>query len=317
MTFGFIAFFLIATATSGIVGVIVGHRRAKAAITAFAVVDRENRDVAFTMETMLTTFHDLTSLVGDQVDEYSSKLREIASGVECNADAQTLLSATQLLFAANQQLQSELESAKTEIENQRKALSDSVREARTDALTGLANRRSFDQELTRSVAMHRRKSTPFSLVILDIDHFKRLNDTYGHMIGDQVLKSFARCLKDSFRETDIVCRYGGEEFAVILPQTTLKEALVAAERTRLAIAECRHSIGEQDLQVTASIGVKEITRYKSEVEILTNADRALYAAKQAGRNCCWYFAQNQTLPSDGYLGRSAPSVTAYDRAHTA
>src|SRR6185503_7619557 len=106
---------------------------------------------------------------------------------------------------------------------------------RTDALTGLANRRAFDDELNRRFAEWQRRKTMFSLLILDVDHFKKFNDTHGHQAGDAVLTGVAATLRQTFREMDLVARYGGEEFAAILPVTNLTEALRAAERARAAI----------------------------------------------------------------------------------
>ena len=239
---------------------------------------------------LMASLFDLTSHVGDQVGQHSLRMDEITKSLNSSSStgSDLILTAGKLLVTANHELQSELSDAKAEIEKQRDELSRSVIESRTDALTGLQNRRAFDQELVRTLAIYRRKSTPFTLLMLDIDHFKRLNDQHGHMVGDQVLKAFARCLTGVFRETDFIGRFGGEEFAAILPQTLLHEGLIAAERTRKAIADCRYAAGEDELQVTASIGVKEISGGESDSELIQKTDEALYAAKRGGRNCCWF-----------------------------
>lgn len=156
--------------------------------------------------------------------------------------------------------------------------------ATTDPLTGVFNRRTFielaDQELARS----RRSGTPLSLMILDLDHFKRVNDTYGHLAGDQVLIAFTRLIKDCVRRGDLVVRYGGEEFCVLLPGTTLAASTALAERIRTACAA--NALTERSFKVTVSIGV---TAYAGDTgttlaDLLARADEALYLAKDEGRN---------------------------------
>ncbi|RYZ89578.1 MAG: sensor domain-containing diguanylate cyclase [Proteobacteria bacterium] len=152
--------------------------------------------------------------------------------------------------------------------------------AHDDGLTGLKNRRSFDQRLREEIARSRRTRVSFSLVLLDIDHFKMINDNWGHSIGDEVLRLLASLLNQTLRTVDIIARYGGEEFAFILPGTGTLGGFRAAERCRDAIAN--YSWPYQ--QVTASCGV---TTWENEDEhtILVRADSALYMAKEKGRNC--------------------------------
>jgi diguanylate cyclase (GGDEF)-like protein len=156
--------------------------------------------------------------------------------------------------------------------------------ATTDPLTGVFNRRTFielaDQELARS----RRSGTPLSLMILDLDHFKRVNDTYGHLAGDQVLIAFTQLIKDCVRRGDLVVRYGGEEFCVLLPGSTLAASTALAERIRTACAA--NALTERSFKVTVSIGV---TAYAGDTgttlaDLLARADEALYLAKDEGRN---------------------------------
>jgi diguanylate cyclase (GGDEF)-like protein len=174
----------------------------------------------------------------------------------------------------------------------------------TDGLTGLKNRRFFDERLLEEFGRAQRYSDPVSLIMLDLDHFKRVNDRYGHQAGDLVLRESADLLRGSLRDPDIPARYGGEEFAVILPKTHVQGALAVAERIWRAIGEktFRHALGEGpgasppvDLRVTVSIGVaffpsKDITSAELLVKF---ADEALYQAKRTGRNSiCLYQAQN-------------------------
>jgi diguanylate cyclase (GGDEF)-like protein len=162
-------------------------------------------------------------------------------------------------------------------------------QALTDSLTGLGNRAAFDQRLSETVASALRYQRPASLVMIDLDHFKQLNDTYGHPFGDCVLRSVGRVLAETGRDTDIACRYGGEEFAILLTETRLGPAVMVAERVRSAIAELRLPFGPELVQVTASLGVaatEEIERQSrlSAEALVASADEALYRAKGGGRN---------------------------------
>lgn len=152
-----------------------------------------------------------------------------------------------------------------------------------DTLTGLANRRSFDQQLDHEVQNSRRYNTPLSVALIDIDYFKQINDTYLHTGGDVVLKQVAELLQQLVREVDGVARWGGEEFAIIFPQTMLADAVLVLERIRVAIENLRVENFEE-ARITVSIGVTELTKEESSAELLKNADRALYTAKEQGRN---------------------------------
>lgn len=157
----------------------------------------------------------------------------------------------------------------------------------TDGLTGLYVRRYFDLRLSEEFNMASRYKRVFSLMIFDIDHFKKFNDTHGHQTGDLVLQQFARTIEESTRNTDICCRYGGEEFTVILPETNLAEALALAEKLRERV-DTRQFKGttEESLHVTTSIGVAEYDVHMGEPAVLVQiADEALYRAKKDGRNC--------------------------------
>lgn len=157
--------------------------------------------------------------------------------------------------------------------------------ATTDALTGLANRHYFQNESRREIDRARRYSRPLSLILLDLDHFKKVNDTYGHPAGDAVLRQVARILITAMREGDLVGRLGGEEFAVLLPETPLEGAVASAERLRDRIEH--HVFTHKDMQIhaTVSLGVAEFSpTYAGRESLFEAADRSLYDAKASGRN---------------------------------
>jgi len=155
----------------------------------------------------------------------------------------------------------------------------------TDALTGLHNRRYLDSHLDTLFERANGRRRPLSILIADIDHFKRVNDTHGHDAGDAVLKEFARRLRQNVRGIDLACRYGGEEFVIAMPDTDGDTAMVVAERVRAQIAEREFEVSGTRLSLTASIGVTSLRHAGDSVEtFMKRADVALYDAKRAGRN---------------------------------
>ena len=158
----------------------------------------------------------------------------------------------------------------------------------TDGLTGTFNRRHLDEALTTEVSRHQRYRTPLSVLLIDVDHFKRVNDTHGHDVGDSVLRGIASLLQGMVRRADLVARYGGEEMCVILPNTGSHGAAILAGRLRAAIAALRHATSDgEGIVVTASFGVTTVETEDTAVDaatMLRRADKALYAAKQGGRN---------------------------------
>jgi len=157
--------------------------------------------------------------------------------------------------------------------------------AATDVLTGLNNRRQFFLLAEVEVGRAARYQRPLTGIMLDLDRFKKVNDTYGHKVGDQVLQMIARLCLQSLREVDIIGRYGGEEFAIILPEASLAKAHEVAERLRRKIASTEIETSQGSVKVTASLGLAELDPDHPSLEhLLDCADRALYAAKQSGRN---------------------------------
>ena len=155
-----------------------------------------------------------------------------------------------------------------------------------DPLTGLYNRYAFKNILRVEIQRAQRYDRHLSLLMIDIDHFKKINDLFGHLTGDQILVEFSKILKASFRQTDIITRFGGEEFAIVLPETTIGQATLLAERIRKRIETHDYSrlIDTQPLTVSIGISNYHTPGKKNEVTLLHSADQALYAAKKEGRN---------------------------------
>jgi diguanylate cyclase (GGDEF)-like protein len=185
--------------------------------------------------------------------------------------------------------------ARVRIHTKLKVLQDELREKNlqlealsvTDALTGLANRRHLMTKLEQEVQRARRYKTPLSVVMIDIDHFKLVNDTYGHAMGDEVLRNIGKLLKAGVRTTDLAARYGGEELTLVLPHTDLAAALLVADTLRQKFAEQDHTLDGVTIRKTASMGVAARDG-QGEVpdaeDLLKHADEALYRAKEGGRN---------------------------------
>ena len=153
-----------------------------------------------------------------------------------------------------------------------------------DGLTGLLNHTTIKERLEQEILRAERTNLPLSYIMIDIDHFKNVNDTYGHPAGDRVLKSLAQLLTQRLRRTDIIGRYGGEEFAIILPHTSINNALVVMEELRKSFENIRHRANEEEFSVTFSCGIASLAHFKTANEMNEAADKALYIAKNEGRN---------------------------------
>jgi diguanylate cyclase (GGDEF)-like protein/PAS domain S-box-containing protein len=167
--------------------------------------------------------------------------------------------------------------------------------ARTDSLTGIANRRHFFDLASHAVAVAQRYEQPLSLIMFDLDHFKRVNDTWGHQCGDEVLRQVAQIAQQCLRDTDLYARYGGEEFMVLLPQSDETEALAAAEHIRQAIAAQTIVTPPGKITVTVSLGIARLASQEDTLEsLIRRADQAMYRAKSGGRNRSTVFSEPQS-----------------------
>lgn len=225
---------------------------------------------------------------GENLEGISDHLSADLSTEELRAAAQRILKETVQIAKKTEALEKQLSSATHEIGELQTHLDEVTKDALTDALTKLANRKKFDSDLRIWTRQSTETGDPLSLIMADIDHFKSFNDNYGHKVGDLALRSVARILSLSVKGQDTAARYGGEEFAIILPKTSLKNAEILAEQLRATLCskELTHrATGKNYGSVTLSIGIAEWSGKQSIPELIDCADKALYRAKDAGRNC--------------------------------
>lgn len=230
---------------------------------------------------------DATSDYGSLLERAGEKLKKLKDPENLDVFITHLMKSTHSAVASNRKLENQLLESKRQIESLQSKL-DTIRyESLTDELTTLSNRKHFDKSLSRMITQAQEDNKPFSLLLTDIDHFKKFNDTFGHQTGDQVLRLVALSVKQSVKKEDISCRYGGEEFAILLPRTTLSEATEVAEKIRHAVMSkelVKRSTGENLGRITITAGLATYRPEDTSETLLGRADEALYAGKRAGRN---------------------------------
>ena len=230
---------------------------------------------------------ELTSDYSVALNGFQGQLHDNMSADEVQLLLAPILAQTQSMLKENQRLESELKDSSDTMDELKRELDLVRKEALTDSLTGVANRKSFDVNIKRLIDDTKRKDNTFSMIMLDIDHFKEFNDNFGHQLGDQVLRLVARTLTDGVKGRDIVCRYGGEEFIVLLPETNIMGAERVASDIRMSVEErelVNKTTGEKIGHITISGGVAEYRAGESLDDIVERADNALYTAKNNGRN---------------------------------
>jgi diguanylate cyclase len=237
----------------------------------------------------------LTSSVAQDVGHHNNNIQSISDELTTVAQSEPTAVAAIIckLLVANQELQGRLQRAEATLQDHTHQLQDAITSARTDSLTGLMNRRALDEELRRCLAGFQRHGRPVALLMLDIDRFKKFNDTFGHLAGDQALIHVASVLREQSRATDIVARFGGEEFTVVFAASTAAAVRERAERLRIAIGQSCAIFDGRELQVTASAGLAEIATGDTIADWVKRADAALYAAKDGGRDCSFLARADQ------------------------
>jgi diguanylate cyclase len=245
-----------------------------------SILDRVLSDIAETDGAMLLS---------------GSKLESCIEEIQQALDAQTIeriidsvVSQVKLVGQSGNQLRENLEIVSHEMEGLKKKLEKLSEEARTDTLTGLANRRAFEGAMATELERSNRLGSELSLLLADIDHFKRINDTHGHLVGDNVLRITAKMIKDLIRGQDLVARFGGEEFVIMLPDTPLEGARVVAEKIRYSFEKMqvkKRQSQETIGAITLSLGGACYRTGESLEEFVERTDNALYQSKGRGRNC--------------------------------
>lgn len=228
-----------------------------------------------------------TSEYSGTLENVSNKLTSAKSSDDLQKIMKSVVSDTTKMMEQNRKLEEQLDKSARAMDELKKELDRVRREAMTDGLTGLANRKSFDEQMNRLVSEAARDSKTFTLLLADIDHFKSFNDNFGHQVGDQVLRLVARTLVDGVKGRDIAARYGGEEFAIILPDTNIDAGVYVGDSLRKALANkdvVNRSTGEQLSKITMSVGVAQYYANESIESLIERADAALYTAKHNGRN---------------------------------
>jgi diguanylate cyclase len=231
--------------------------------------------------------HLATATYSGTLEAVSEKMGKIQNPEEMCMIVKDVMANTKDMLQRNQKLEQELDKSSILMQDLQRDLEQVRKEAMTDGLTGLSNRKAFDAAIARVTEESDLNHTTFTLLMLDIDHFKTFNDNYGHQIGDQVLRLVSRTLVEGVKGRDIASRYGGEEFAIILPETTLTAGVAVGNSLRKAVATkdvINRSSGEKLGRITMSVGVAEFVPGEKIGSLIERADSALYTAKHNGRN---------------------------------
>jgi diguanylate cyclase len=243
---------------------------------------------------LVSRIAEFTLEADDQTVKFSKSLKAYSDTLKENLDQSTLLTLVgRMVGDANKMLvfmqnaQAELTACRLRGDELHEKLITARGEAVTDPLTGISNRRGFEDNAKQILHEHSESDKNISLLMVDIDHFKKINDTYGHLLGDKVIRAIADILKSKVRGQDSVARIGGEEFVVLLADTDTKGASFVAEQIRKTIEDCKiHPHGAKDAigGVTVSIGVSSLNKGETIFDLLDHADKALFKSKSGGRN---------------------------------
>ena len=298
--------YLTVCAASAIGGWAIGH------VSAARRLLRQRRTEKAQASRTLESLNSIAELVVSDLRSHKRSVSNIVTALSASGDgAHGVADALKRLLEVNQEMEERILSAEAKLEEQTKQLEARSQEAHTDSLTQLVNRRSFREELERRYQESQRTQRPLSVLLMDIDNFKQFNDTHGHQVGDEVLRSVAATLHQTVRSMDLVARYGGEEFGAVLPNTPVVVAVAVAERLREAIERLEVRYDSQVYRVTVSVGVAELRSSDHVSVLLRRADEALYAAKAAGRNCTQWDNGRSILPACDSGAARCPKCRPY------
>jgi len=251
-------------------------------------------EAAKKMQATMAEISEMVKGAGIVHKEYNQSLQRQSDAMEGATDlsqvkqiVESLIGDTARVLQENKNLENKLADSSHEIQQMRQDMQTLKQESLTDVLTGVPNRKSFDVELKTRAAEALDKGKPLSLIMIDIDHFKVFNDTFGHQVGDQVLRLVARTLGEGLKPSEMLARYGGEEFSVIVPNAKLRDAEKLAEKLRERIAAkdiINQSKNEKLGRLSISLGVAQLHPGEPLDNLIERSDRALYRAKGAGRN---------------------------------
>lgn len=260
--------------------------------------------IAQDYKSLETIRQELQNIIGNIQSEHSNSSSELCGYIgslnkfveildgdgeksQLSTETQKMVENTRSTEQHQRKFETQMSSMMEEIETLRGQLEQVREESMTDALTGLANRKAFDQMLEQAIQDNGEQESPFCLIIGDIDHFKMFNDTYGHLVGDKVLRYVGKTIKACVKGKDMAARFGGEEFVLVLPDTDIKGGEIVAEQVRNAISKSNltdHKNNQEYGKITISLGIGQYQAGEQPNQLLERTDKALYQAKKNGRN---------------------------------
>jgi diguanylate cyclase len=280
----FVAGFTAGAVVLGGLGFVCGRRVGRRGAEApDAVEARQVQEWLGELGRWTASFQEEVARFRSEMEGLSEQADEIRGAAEPPRPIEVLELLSQML-SANDRLQDRVHDAESRLHRQSEELDAHLSEARTDNLTNLPNRRALDEELNRRMAEWRRYQTPFSLALLDIDLLQDINDRFGRAAGDRVLHDVGAALRSVMRDADLVARFDGEEFAIVMPATTHEAAHRAVERARMQVERITVAVDGQEIRPTVSCGVAHPGETEDPAELLLRVDAALYSSKCAGRN---------------------------------